>query len=145
MPRKIDKKGLPETQKEFDREKMSKVIDTALQYGATLNETHLSCKLSQIDVSPKTIERFINDKHGMTFGEYKNYMMGIVRLRIKEKIATLALQGNTALLIFAAKNLCGWADKIENKIEEKPTKELIEQAKELITEYEKSKDETAPH
>lgn len=145
MSKKTDKKGLPETQKEYDRDRMAKVIDTALQYGATLNEAHLSCKLSGLDVSPKTIERFINEKHNMTFGEYKNYMMGIVRLRIKEKIATLALQGNTALLIFAAKNLCGWADKIENKIEEKPTKELIEQAKELIASYEKEKDEAASH
>jgi len=76
----------------------------------------------------------------MTFSEYRNYMMGIVRLKIKEKITTLALGGNVTLLIFAAKNLCGWADRIENKIEEAPTKDLIQQAKDLIDAYEKNLD-----
>lgn len=141
MSKKNNKKEVVLTQRELDKDRLMKVVDTALQYGATMAETQLSAKLSQIDVSTKTIERLILDKHKMTFSEYRSYMMGIVRLRIKEKIATLALGGNTALLIFAAKNLCGWADKVENKIEEKPTKELIEQAKDLIREYEKKNEE----
>lgn len=127
-----------------DRDAISKVIDTSLQYGATASECQLSLRMAGYDWCTKTIERFIADKYNCTFGEHRNYMMGVVRLKIKEKIVSTALQGNTALLIFAAKNLCGWADKVENKIEEKPTKELIEQAKDLIREYER-KDEESKH
>lgn len=111
MSKKILKREAAADKKETDQDRMAKIIDTALQYGAHCSEVKMSLQMSGIDYSTKSIERFIKDRHDMTFGEYRDYMMGIVRLKIKEKITSMALGGNVTLLIFAAKNLCGWLDK----------------------------------
>lgn len=98
-----------------------------------------------LECSDTHIENEIKRVHKMTFSEYRESRMAFVKVKLIQQAIQMAIKGNVTMLIFCLKNLCGWADKIENKIEEKPTKELIEQAKELIASYEKDKDETAPH
>lgn len=146
MSSKTDKKKTersPYKVKEVEEAKINAVIDTALIYGATLSEAHLYCKMQGVDVCTKTLQRLVEEKHEMTFTEYKEYMMGYARLRVRQTIIQGAIDGNVPLAIFAAKNLCGWADKVENKIEEVPTKELIQQAKDLIATYEKENKEVS--
>ena len=105
----------------------------------------LAMTASYFGVSDVTIENKIREKYNLTFGEYRDKAMAFVRATLIQTAIHRAINKSDVLLIFCLKNIAHWADKIESKIEEKPTKELIEQAKELITEYEKSKDETSPH
>lgn len=81
-------------------------LDAILQFNPTL----VICA-ELLEISIDTIERRIKDAHNCTFLEYKNRKMGLVKIKLQQKAITMALGGNTAMMIFTLKNLCGWADK----------------------------------
>tara|TARA_R110000787_G_C13421642_1_gene444909 strand:+ start:2237 stop:2593 length:357 start_codon:yes stop_codon:yes gene_type:complete len=79
-----------------------------------------------LDVSPDTIERRIKEHSGMTFTEYSNLKQQRTGLKLQQKCVELALKGDRTLMIFALKNMAGWADKLEQTHDVgKETKKLI--------------------
>lgn len=71
-----------------------------------------------LDVDCKTIERYCK-KQGKSFVEFRDENMAWSRHMVIRNILKQCEQGNTAMLIFAAKNLCGWKDRneVETNIE----------------------------
>ena len=78
-----------------------------------------------MDVSEDTLERRIKEKHKCTFTEYADKMMAPIKLKLVQKALSKALDGDNTLLIFCLKNLCGWADKVEQETEVKQSGKLI--------------------
>jgi methylphosphotriester-DNA--protein-cysteine methyltransferase len=118
-----------------------KTLDALLQAKPTLAECadYLGC-------SGLYIEQKIRKEHDMTFSEYRALKMGRVKISLIMEAIQRAKAGNITILIFCLKNIAGWSDKVENKIEEVPTKELIQQAKDIIATYEKKdSNEQAQH
>lgn len=122
-----------------------KTVNGALSIGANSKQVRFALESEGIKICEKTLFRAIESEFDMTFSEYREYRMSGTKIKLLQTAIQTALKGNVTMLIFCLKNMCGWSDKIENKIEEKPTKELIEQAKELIASYEKEKDEQPSH
>ena len=87
-----------------------RTLDGILQFNA-------SKKLCSeiLGVSEDVIERRIRDQYNQTFTEYKESRMGKVKIKLQQKAIESALSGNTTMLIFCLKNLCGWADKIDQQ------------------------------
>lgn len=83
-------------------------LDAILQYNAQLKDASeiLGC-------SEDTIERRIREKYDCTYAEYRDKKLGKVRIKLVQKAIDMAMMGNTAMMIFCLKNLCGWADKTE--------------------------------
>lgn len=83
-------------------------LNGILQFNASLR----IC--SQImGISEDVIEKNIRTQFDMTFKEYKESKMAKVKIMLQQKAIEMALKGNTAMMIFTLKNLCGWADKQE--------------------------------
>lgn len=61
-------------------------------------------------VSEDTIERRIKELTEMTFAEFRQQNMAEVRIKLIERAYQLGMGGNTALMIFCLKNMCGWRD-----------------------------------
>jgi len=77
-----------------------------------LKPTLLDCA-AFFEVSDRTIERIIAKYNGMTFVEFREQNMVHTRHTLIRKALDMAMSGNTAMMIFSLKNLCGWADKTE--------------------------------
>lgn len=60
--------------------------------------------------SDRTIEKKIRAKYNQTFFEFREQKMAKTRIRLIEKILTMADAGNLSALIFSLKNMCGWSD-----------------------------------
>ena len=71
--------------------------------------------------SPDTIERFIKDKSGLSFAEFRHQKGVSSRFALIRKAQEKALSGDNCMLIFCLKNLCGWADKPQYDAGEKLT------------------------
>lgn len=67
------------------------------------------------DVSEDTIERTIRQNYDLTFAEFKDQNMVHTRFSLIRKAIQEATKDrpNTAMLIFALKNLCGWKDRFD--------------------------------
>jgi len=65
------------------------------------------------DCSEDTIERHIRKVHNMRFAEFRDKYLAKTRMLLINKAISMANGGNTAMMIFALKNMCGWADKQE--------------------------------
>ena len=88
-----------------------KVLDALLQFKVT-------CKFcaEYMDVSKDAIERRIKEKHNLTFKQYHMKKMARTAVKLQQKAIETALTGNTTMMIFALKNIAGWADKIDESI-----------------------------
>lgn len=64
-----------------------------------------------LEVHHSTIEKWINRNHKESFSEYRNKRMAHTRFMVIRNILKACENGNITMLIFAAKNLCGWLDK----------------------------------
>ena len=93
--------------KPFDWQK----LDTILQLAAS----KVMCS-EFLNVSEDTIERRIKKKYGLTFNQYKERKLTNTKIKLIQKALTEATSGNSTMLIFCLKNLCGWADKTEVEI-----------------------------
>lgn len=70
---------------------------------------------SFLDLHPSTIEKWINREHGISYSEFREQNMVHTRFMIVREILEQCKKGNTAMLIWASKNLLGWSDKLESK------------------------------
>lgn len=68
---------------------------------------------SFLDVDKTTIENWIRKEHDVTFSVFRQQNMVPTRFMIIRNILKECEKGNTAMLIYASKNLCGWSDKVE--------------------------------
>lgn len=89
-------------------------------------------------VSEDTIERRCKEFGYLDFADARQQNMVHTRLKLIRKALSMADSGNTAMMIFALKNLCGWSDKFETKHdvteEAKNTLRLAYASKEKIKE-----------
>lgn len=90
---------------EFSWEK----LDALLQFKATLK----FCA-EYLEVSVDTVQRRIKEEKGITFEEYAALKLQRTAVKLQQKAIEMALAGNTTMMIFALKNLAGWADKVES-------------------------------
>ena len=79
---------------------------------------------SFFSVDEETIRNHCKTNHGMTFSQLRNKMMFNVRLGLIRQTVDQAMKGNTGLMIFALKNMCGWAD-MPSEFEEDGEHELV--------------------
>lgn len=63
-----------------------------------------------LDISARSIERFIRKEYDQTFVEFREQNMAWTRHMIVREILEQCKKGNMTALIFASKNLCGWSD-----------------------------------
>lgn len=84
-------------------------LDSYLQLKASLK----TCSIL-LECSHDTIERNIKKQYKMTFSEYAATKFEPVKLKLVQKAIGKAMDGDNTMLIFCLKNLCGWADKVEN-------------------------------
>lgn len=68
--------------------------------------------------SEDTIERRCKEFGYNDFADARQQNMVHTRLKLIRKALSMADSGNTAMMIFALKNLCGWSDKLEHKQDE---------------------------
>jgi hypothetical protein len=72
------------------------------------------------------IEYLISTKYGLTFSEFRNQRFVHTRNALRKEAINQALGGNTTMLVFAMKNLCGWQDRVENIVNTQEIKITIE-------------------
>lgn len=89
---------------DFDWQK----LDAYLELGSTKKLCSHLMKCSE-----DTIERRIKDSFNMTFKEYRNEKVAITGLKLQQKCIMMGLEGKIVPLLFALKNISGWADKHE--------------------------------
>lgn len=103
------------------------VLDAVLQCGATKVQA-----ASIMDCSDETIERNIENEHGMTFTEYREKKLSATRLKLIQTALSRASSGKSdTMLIFCLKNMCGWKNEPDEELEKvkKEMAELLEQLK----------------
>jgi len=94
-----------------------KALDAMLQFKVTLEYC-----ADYLKVSRDTIMRRIREEHDMSFTEYAAIKRQRTAMRLQQKAIEMALGGeeknpNPTMMIFALKNLAGWADKMESTVE----------------------------
>lgn len=67
--------------------------------------------------SEDTIERRCKEFGYNDFADARQQNMVHTRLKLIRSALAMAEKGNPALMIFCLKNLCGWADKIESRVD----------------------------
>ena len=103
------------------------IVETCLQYKATWDQCDTILRKNKIKTSLSTISRAIKDKYNCTFEELRSNRMNDITLKLHQKAVQMALNGNSAMMIFCLKNLAGWKDKID--IDEKIRQEIIFRAR----------------
>lgn len=84
-------------------------------------------------VSEDTIERRCKEFGYESFADARGQNMVHTRLKLIRKALEMADKGNTAMMIFALKNLCGWTDKLEtNDLGEKRISITISKEEEAL-------------
>jgi len=89
---------------EIDAEQLNKI----LKLRPTINDC-----AAIFNCSVKAIERFIRREYDRTFTEQRDRQVSFTKNKLIQKALTLALEGDTKMLIFALKNLCDWSEKHE--------------------------------
>lgn len=89
-----------------------KVLDSILQFGATL----IDCS-EMLKVSEDTIQKRIRELHDLKFSEYRNRKMSRMRVRLLQRQFDSAMSGNTALLIWLGKQHLGQSDKLDTSLD----------------------------
>lgn len=92
--------------------KMDDEKDRQLKAICRLKPTLEDCA-SFLDVNPSTIEKYIKRTYKCSFSEFRDKHMVHTRFNLIRKAISKAENGDNTMLIFSLKNLCGWADKIE--------------------------------
>lgn len=86
--------------------------------------------------SVDTISRYIRTKEGMTFAEFRGRYMATTKLGLKRVAIARAMEGDSKMLTFCLKNLCGWTEKEHQPqiASDKSHDELIAEANALLRE-----------
>jgi len=87
-------------------------LDALLQFKATKR----FCA-EYIGVSEDAIDRRLREEHNMTFTEYHAMRLERTAVKLQQKAIEMALAGNTVMMIFSLKNLAGWSDKLETRVD----------------------------
>lgn len=94
--------------KKFNEEK-----DRQLKAILRLKPTLKDCA-AFLDVSQDTIIRYIEKTYKTSYANFREQNMVHTRFSLIRTALKQAESGNTAMLIFCLKNMCGWTDKNEN-------------------------------
>lgn len=100
----------PETELDY------KIVDTALFYGATLEQVQFLLRQKGQSITTKTIQRCIERDKGVGFKEYREQQFIGCKYSLKQKAIKKAMNGDNTMLIFCLKNLLGWADKVDQNL-----------------------------
>jgi hypothetical protein len=85
------------------------LLNGLLQRGARLTDCAELLKCSK-----SIIEKKIRKQYQLSFGEYRDSKLSVLRMKLIDKAIDSALvHHNTAMLIFCLKNICKWTDKQE--------------------------------
>lgn len=118
------------------------IIDEAKLKGFCRLKPTLKDCAAFFECSEDTIERRCKDLGSKTFAEFREKNMVHTRHSLQQEAIRQALKGNSTMLIFCLKNLCGWADKMETKTEiSMSDSELDEAIKQLKEDERRIKDE----
>lgn len=98
----------------MSKEKKEPLIDDAKLKAFLRIKPTLADTAAFFECSERSVERYIRDNYDVTFVEFRDQNMVHTRHALIRKAIELALKGNTAMLIFSLKNLCGWKDKNED-------------------------------
>lgn len=66
-----------------------------------------------LDVHKSTIEKWIKNNYNVSFSAFREQNMVHTRFMVIRGILEQCQRGNTAMLIYASKNLCGWTDRYD--------------------------------
>ena len=83
--------------------------------GLLLYKTSLKSCAEILDTTDTTIKNHIKQRFDMTFTEYAQRKISKTKVKLVSKALEMATSGNTTMMIFCLKNICGWQDKIENE------------------------------
>lgn len=92
----------------------------------------LHCTLFEIagwfGVSEDTIERRVSEHYGQGFAEVFQQKRSTGRISLRRKMMEVAMSGSVPMLIFMAKNLLGFGDRVitETSAENKESKLVIQ-------------------
>lgn len=59
----------------------------------------------------RTVQRVIRKQFNLSFKQFRDENMVHTRMQLIRKAIQMAMAGNTAMLTFSLKNLCGWKDR----------------------------------
>lgn len=96
--------------KEVDWDK----LDILMQYKPSLIDA-----AELMGMKKTTLQDKIKEKDGCTFREYRVKKMAKTRTKLVQTALKQAYAGNSTMLIFCLKNLCGWVDKLEHSGDDK--------------------------
>ena len=96
--------------KEIDK----KEFERLLSIGCDKSEIVAWFNLKQ-DISGRTLDRWIKREYHCTFVELSTKRHSIVKMRVRKGIMEMVGK-NAAVTIFAAKNVLGWTDKMEQTL-----------------------------
>jgi len=105
-----------------EKRAIAMAADILLSVGATWDQVRLELfRISCSDSPPFNrvpcqahVENIVLEVLGMAnFTEYREKRKDGVKVALKNKAVQMAMAGNTAMLIFCLKNLCGWSDNVQ--------------------------------
>jgi hypothetical protein len=79
--------------------------------GLLVYKSSLGTCADLLDVHENTIRMHISQRFGLTFTEYAEKKLSRTKVKLVQKAIEMAMSGNTSMMIFSLKNICGWADK----------------------------------
>lgn len=65
------------------------------------------------NTSEDTVERRIHKWEKTTFSIFKEKHSRSIKYKLIDKAIDMAMSGNSTMMIFALKNICGWGDRAE--------------------------------
>ena len=90
----------------------AEALEAMITYGATCQDC-----AEWFRTSTDTIVRFIKSEWSMNFAEYSNKKQATVRIKLREAMLKKALGGHPTMMIWCSKNVLGWAEKTETKVQ----------------------------
>jgi len=90
----------------FDDEKKVHQLKELMRLKPTLDDC-----AAFFECSKRTVERFVQDTYGITYGEFRQQRMVHTRFNLVRKAIDKALKGDNTMLIFCLKNMCGWKNE----------------------------------
>jgi len=135
MAEPIERPGEPFSAEE--RRQIVLLVDVLLSVGANWEQVKMELfRVACQDGAPfkrvpsqSTLERMLCDELDMgSVTEYKEKRKDGIKVALKNKAVQMALAGNSAMLIFSLKNLCGWSDNVQTVPDPEDAKNKIRMA-----------------
>lgn len=132
----MGRKSLPagEHLSDHEKEQIALLTDVLLSVGATWEQVRIELfRVASADGAPfsrvpsqSSLERILLDFFDMSnLTEYKEKRKEGIKIALKNKAVHMAMAGNTAMLIFCLKNLCGWSDNVQVVPDKDEAKNMI--------------------